>query len=279
MSDDSQSELSSALSDIASDDALPFTTATSTQEAGQESVVKPVAAAETYGISRKRRAEEPGTSSGRTKRARRGPQPVYKEEEETEEVQQVVIASPKKRSRGDRGSIRAAVIQNTELKAGVEADLEAPANGTAKESRRKIKTKTKTEVTFETEIRAENSRVNEGTVIEKVKRKRKTKEEKEAEAMPLAARTVGSKILIGAHVSSAGGMSTMEVRHICCAMYAMNTNKFIAEFSSMLQASTTPSRIASTLGEYTSPMPLTLGAPVVLVFRLSTPARLCKTLF
>lgn len=39
----------------------------------------------------------------------------------------------------------------------------------------------------------------------KIKKKRKTKEEKEAEAMPLAARTLGSKMLIGAHVSSAGG--------------------------------------------------------------------------
>lgn len=42
---------------------------------------------------------------------------------------------------------------------------------------------------------------------QKVKRKRKTKEEKEAEAMPLAARTVGHKLFIGAHVSSAGGQS------------------------------------------------------------------------
>ena len=40
----------------------------------------------------------------------------------------------------------------------------------------------------------------------KPKRKRKTKEEKEAEAMPLAARTLGSKVLVGAHVSSAGGV-------------------------------------------------------------------------
>jgi len=36
-------------------------------------------------------------------------------------------------------------------------------------------------------------------------KKRKTKEEKEAEAMPLAARTIGHKLLVGAHVSSAGG--------------------------------------------------------------------------
>jgi hypothetical protein len=47
---------------------------------------------------------------------------------------------------------------------------------------------------------------NDDKVAEKpVKKKRKTKEEKEAEAMPLAARTVGHKLFIGAHVSSAGG--------------------------------------------------------------------------
>ncbi|OCK80028.1 AP endonuclease [Lepidopterella palustris CBS 459.81] len=40
----------------------------------------------------------------------------------------------------------------------------------------------------------------------KVQRKRKTKEGKEAEAMPLATRTVGSKLLVGAHVSAAGGV-------------------------------------------------------------------------
>lgn len=40
----------------------------------------------------------------------------------------------------------------------------------------------------------------------KVVTKRKTKEEKEAEAMPLAARTVGHKLFIGAHVSAAGGV-------------------------------------------------------------------------
>jgi AP endonuclease-1 len=45
-----------------------------------------------------------------------------------------------------------------------------------------------------------------GEVKVKVQRKRKTKEEKEAEAMPLAARTLGAKVLVGAHVSSAGGV-------------------------------------------------------------------------
>ena len=40
----------------------------------------------------------------------------------------------------------------------------------------------------------------------KIKRRRKTKEEKEAEAMPLATRTVGLQMFIGAHVSAAKGL-------------------------------------------------------------------------
>ena len=40
---------------------------------------------------------------------------------------------------------------------------------------------------------------------EKARRRRKTKEEKEAEAMPLAARTKGLRMFIGAHVSCAKG--------------------------------------------------------------------------
>lgn len=40
----------------------------------------------------------------------------------------------------------------------------------------------------------------------KPKRKRKTQEEKDAEAMPLAARTIGSKMFVGAHTSIAKGV-------------------------------------------------------------------------
>ena len=41
----------------------------------------------------------------------------------------------------------------------------------------------------------------------KVQRRRKTKEEKEAEAMPLAARSTGLRMFVGAHVSGAKGTS------------------------------------------------------------------------
>ena len=44
---------------------------------------------------------------------------------------------------------------------------------------------------------------------EKPTRKRKTKQDKESEIMPLAARTNGLKMFVGAHVSSAKGLSLM----------------------------------------------------------------------
>lgn len=44
-----------------------------------------------------------------------------------------------------------------------------------------------------------------GSSSKKPTRKRKTKEEKDSEAMPLAARSTGLRILIGAHVSVAKG--------------------------------------------------------------------------
>jgi hypothetical protein len=53
-----------------------------------------------------------------------------------------------------------------------------------------------------------NGQADDGAEVEgevKPKRKRKTAEEKAAEAMPLAARTLGGKLFIGAHVSSAKG--------------------------------------------------------------------------
>jgi hypothetical protein len=49
------------------------------------------------------------------------------------------------------------------------------------------------------------------SIAKPAKAKRKTKEEKEAEAMPLAARTIGHKLFIGAHVSSAGGQYSFRI--------------------------------------------------------------------
>lgn len=57
------------------------------------------------------------------------------------------------------------------------------------------------DITVETEVEA-------AAVTQKkpARKARKTKEEKEAEAMPLAVRTQGLKMFVGAHVSAAKGM-------------------------------------------------------------------------
>ena len=58
-----------------------------------------------------------------------------------------------------------------------------------------------------TKVKEEEEEVEDGEEGQKkIKRKRKTKEEKEAEAMPLAARTNGLQMFIGAHVSAAKGV-------------------------------------------------------------------------
>lgn len=59
--------------------------------------------------------------------------------------------------------------------------------------------------------------------VKKVTKKRKTKAEREAEAMPLAARTIGHKMVIGAHVSAAGGVhnATVNAVHIGANAFAL----------------------------------------------------------
>ncbi len=61
---------------------------------------------------------------------------------------------------------------------------------------------------------------------EKPKRKRKTKEEKEAEEMPLAARSNGLKMFVGAHVSSAKGWSRSSLSKIgVYRVFSINSRK------------------------------------------------------
>jgi AP endonuclease 1 len=78
----------------------------------------------------------------------------------------------------------------------------------------KVKKDTSEITTIKTEV--QTVKVEEETIIEtkdsvtkvKVTRRRKTKEEKEREEMAIAERTIGSKILAGAHVSAAGGINS-----------------------------------------------------------------------
>ena len=67
-----------------------------------------------------------------------------------------------------------------------------------------------TKAKSKTKVKEEDERVQEGEEAPKrTKPKRKTKEEKELEAMPLAVRTDGLRMFIGAHVSGAKGRSSL----------------------------------------------------------------------
>lgn len=92
---------------------------------------------------------------------------------------------------------RRKVAAKTKTKPDPDDDSDEPAPKPAK------RTKPKPGATSEVTPTQSNGPVAEE---KKVVRKRKTKEEREAEAMPLAPRTISHKIVIGAHVSSAGGV-------------------------------------------------------------------------
>lgn len=111
---------------------------------------------------------------------------VVKEEGEGEDVELSLSPAAKELNNGPTSKKR-------KLKAEVTTRIEEDATEGAPKPKRKAVKKT---------IKEDSGDEDE----KKVSRKRKTKEEKEAEEMPLAARTVGHKLYIGAHVSSAGGV-------------------------------------------------------------------------
>jgi AP endonuclease-1 len=118
-------------------------------------------------------------ASNGTKRKRQLKQPVYKEDDDDDDDddddEPEEKAAPVKRSRQTKA-----------------AKVDQPISPPPKKATKSTKP---VEDTQEAE-----------TTKPKVVRKRKTKEEKEAETMPLAARTIGHKLFIGAHVSAAGGV-------------------------------------------------------------------------
>lgn len=105
---------------------------------------------------------------------------------ETEEVEPEVLDRKQKRAR------------TTKAKAKIDEEEEAD----AVESVAKTPAKRAGKVRKEAEDEDEDA----GETKPTTKRKKKTKEEKEAEMLPLAVRTTGHKLFIGAHVSAAGGV-------------------------------------------------------------------------
>lgn len=109
------------------------------------------------------------------------------EEDQKSEISQLDPAAPKTVKRK-----RVVKAEEAETKIGETVEDEVPPN---KSSRK-------------TKIKEEDEEAQEGEGGQKkAKRKRKTKEEREIEAMPLAVRTDGLRMFIGAHVSGAKGGS------------------------------------------------------------------------
>ena len=135
------------------------------------------------------KAKEEGrvVTTGSPRRARR----VQKTEAIVFEEHEVIDpAKPSKSSR--RTKKREEVV----VKEEEETDLAR----SPKKHRKTKKTETSVSVKEEVAVEAEDT-------PKKAKRHRKTQEEKDLEAMPLAARTTGLSMFIGAHVSCAKGMT------------------------------------------------------------------------
>ncbi|KAI9696146.1 MAG: hypothetical protein M1820_008287 [Bogoriella megaspora] len=200
----SDAELSSAPSDLdeqtnGTDTAINArTTKTASQRSG--------ASRKSSSQSRKRKVvdveEEP--LEKRTKRARstkkKGAESATLE---TEEIEQVVTETPRKRGRVRRETkeVKVKAEADTNLTEEVDGETEGEVKTAPKRAQKPTKAKVKTEIDKE-EFKEEQ----EGAEVKVTKKKRKTKEEKEAEAMPLAARTLGHRMFVGAHVSAAGGV-------------------------------------------------------------------------
>lgn len=144
--------------------------------------------------SRKRNLSNGTPDSSPLRRSKRQQSTVnLKEASSSDETEtRVPVKSPSKkaaRPKTRRTSVKKEQVDDTELVSSAEI-------------RQKGLIKSEEEAfTVEAEVEAEN-------VIQKkpVKKRRKTKEEKEAEAMPLAARTQGLRMFVGAHVSAAKGI-------------------------------------------------------------------------
>ncbi|KAI9658697.1 MAG: hypothetical protein M1821_002257 [Bathelium mastoideum] len=131
---------------------------------------------------------------------------------ETEELtEEIVGARPKKATRTTKKA-KTEVVSKKELKSengGATDGIEVDSKATPTTSRKGRKATVK-----KVETKEESDVDEEGTTVQKVTKKRKTKEEKEAEAMPLIARTLGQKMFVGAHVSSAGGTFCLDTYDI-----------------------------------------------------------------
>lgn len=147
----------------------------------------------------KKRAAPVDPTSARSKRARKST--VYTEvDEEIEVAKKESITKPAARSRKTK-VVTASIKEEEE-----DAEVNDSASEAASVPKKVTKSKSKVKKVVKKQVVKKEEVEEDGTTKKKVVRKKKTKEEKEAEAMPLLARTISSKLVVGAHISSAGGV-------------------------------------------------------------------------
>ncbi|KAL8757742.1 MAG: hypothetical protein Q9199_001995 [Rusavskia elegans] len=151
--------------------------------------------------------QETSKKATKTKRAKAAPLPSGTDEpggkiSATQEVKQDEesndIATTKTPKKGG-SRVKTKKISVKEELEEEEADVEAVQDTPKKARKRKVANQEEEE-----EEKAEQA--HDELTPKKAKGKRKTKEEKEVEAMPLAARSIGLRMFIGAHVSGAKGV-------------------------------------------------------------------------
>ncbi|KAL8675067.1 MAG: hypothetical protein Q9168_000550 [Polycauliona sp. 1 TL-2023] len=116
-----------------------------------------------------------------------------KGKQEAQDIDIKTSNSPKKGGKRVKTKEISAKIEEEKEKEAIDVEVEGPAP--KKSRKRKATTQEK-----------ETDQAHDEPTPKKTKAKRKTKEEKEAEAMPLAARSTGLRMFIGAHVSGAKGV-------------------------------------------------------------------------
>lgn len=171
----------------------------STKDGNPSATAKlPMQAASGPRTSHKRNLSNGTSGNSPLRRSKRQRSTVnLKEASSSDETETKVAAKspPKKaaRTKTRRTSVKKEQVHDTELVSSAEI-----------QQKDLIKSEEE-DFTVEAEDEAE---VEAETAIQKkpARKRRKTKEEKEAEAMPLAARTQGLKMFVGAHVSAAKGI-------------------------------------------------------------------------
>ena len=167
----------------------------------------------------------PGEAAPKKTRQRRGVKQEIKEDTQEQEQPVGEDSSRGRKVAGDQKPANVLVdggtpktVKRKRIVKVEEAEIEVGEPSSQKTKRRKA-TQANIDETIEdeaspdkakrkTKVNEEDGNIQEGEGGQKkTKRKRKTKEEKELEAMPLAVRTDGLRMFIGAHVSGAKGWS------------------------------------------------------------------------